>query len=444
MHLTDIFGLDPLLRSPLITCTILGAVSALLGVFVIFRRQALVGETLSHACYPAIIIGLVLTEIYDLYYLPTWITLLLAITSAMLAIWTIEWLQQRYVLSSDTALSTVLVSSFAFSLLFLSTTQFAFPTVWRELQSLLVGQAATISQQYMNIAVAISTFAMIYISLFRKHLELELFDITFTHVHQLISHVFRWGFILLFIIIMLLGIRFMGVLLMSALFIFPTISARLIVSRFSHLLIAAASIGALCGYGGVVLSHTTALLTEHLGTTTVWLPTGPLIILLLSAIFSVLLFIAPQEGMITKLWRRYYFQKRCQRENVIKALWKECDKRDATQLEQTMLQSILPIPPIRIKKMLRSLQKEGYLLIRKHVIIMTKSGLSYGQHLVRLHRLWELYLVEYCDIPKDRVHPSAEEMEHILSPEIEARLTSLLLYPTTDPHQQPIPPAIHE
>jgi len=39
----------------------------------------------------------------------------------------------------------------------------------------------------------------------------------------------------------------------------------------------------------------------------------------------------------------------------------------------------------------------------------------------------------------ERVHPNAEEMEHILTPEIEQKLLSILNNPKKDPHKQPIP-----
>ena len=70
---------------------------------------------------------------------------------------------------------------------------------------------------------------------------------------------------------------------------------------------------------------------------------------------------------------------------------------------------------------------------------MTEKGIYAGKKLVRLHRLWELYLVEYCGMAKERVHPSAEEMEHILTPEVEQELSVALRNPAFDPHKQPIP-----
>ena len=75
---------------------------------------------------------------------------------------------------------------------------------------------------------------------------------------------------------------------------------------------------------------------------------------------------------------------------------------------------------------------------------MTTSGLLRGQKLVRLHRLWELYLVRFCGMAKERVHPHAEIMEHILTPEVERELVHLLKDPKKDPHDEPIPPSLEE
>ena len=62
-----------------------------------------------------------------------------------------------------------------------------------------------------------------------------------------------------------------------------------------------------------------------------------------------------------------------------------------------------------------------------------------GARIVRLHRLWELYLVNYLGMGAQKVHANAEEMEHILTPAMEQELTQLLKDPKVDPHQQPIP-----
>jgi manganese/zinc/iron transport system permease protein len=71
--------------------------------------------------------------------------------------------------------------------------------------------------------------------------------------------------------------------------------------------------------------------------------------------------------------------------------------------------------------------------------VLTKEGRNKGQRVVKLHRLWELYLTKYLHIAPDHVHEDAETIEHILTPELEAQLEQLLEYPTLDPHQSKIP-----
>ena len=71
--------------------------------------------------------------------------------------------------------------------------------------------------------------------------------------------------------------------------------------------------------------------------------------------------------------------------------------------------------------------------------VLTEKGRKRADYIVRLHRLWEVYLVDYLGKRAEEVHASAEEMEHILTPELERELTELLGNPHSDPHAQPIP-----
>jgi len=70
---------------------------------------------------------------------------------------------------------------------------------------------------------------------------------------------------------------------------------------------------------------------------------------------------------------------------------------------------------------------------------LTKEGKDKGQRTVKLHRLWELYLTEYLHIAPDHVHEDADTIEHIITPELEARLEKLLEFPELDPHKSKIP-----
>jgi manganese/zinc/iron transport system permease protein len=67
------------------------------------------------------------------------------------------------------------------------------------------------------------------------------------------------------------------------------------------------------------------------------------------------------------------------------------------------------------------------------------DGIGQGARVIRRHRLWEVYLTRFLELPIDHVHRDAEQMEHILTPDMEKRLEELLGRPEFDPHQQEIP-----
>lgn len=70
---------------------------------------------------------------------------------------------------------------------------------------------------------------------------------------------------------------------------------------------------------------------------------------------------------------------------------------------------------------------------------LTPTGRAAAVEVVRHHRLIELYLSEFLDVPWDRVHEEAERLEHVLSEALEIRMAEKLGQPSLDPHGQPIP-----
>ena len=74
-----------------------------------------------------------------------------------------------------------------------------------------------------------------------------------------------------------------------------------------------------------------------------------------------------------------------------------------------------------------------------HGVHLTEAGEKVALEVVRHHRLLELYLAETLGYGWDEVHAEAERLEHHLSEELEARIDSVLGFPTRDPHGDPIP-----
>jgi manganese/zinc/iron transport system permease protein len=92
-----------------------------------------------------------------------------------------------------------------------------------------------------------------------------------------------------------------------------------------------------------------------------------------------------------------------------------------------------------LRSSLKRLKRNGYVSKVNSNWLLTDAGKLRGQRLVKIHRLWELYLTTHANIAPDHVHEDADTIEHFLTPELEAALEQQLNFPERDPHQTIIP-----
>jgi DtxR family Mn-dependent transcriptional regulator len=72
---------------------------------------------------------------------------------------------------------------------------------------------------------------------------------------------------------------------------------------------------------------------------------------------------------------------------------------------------------------------------------LTRGGERLALHVLRRHRLVELFLVKVLGLDWSEVHDEAEELEHAISDKVLERIDATLGRPSVDPHGDPIPPA---
>jgi DtxR family Mn-dependent transcriptional regulator len=87
------------------------------------------------------------------------------------------------------------------------------------------------------------------------------------------------------------------------------------------------------------------------------------------------------------------------------------------------------------------LEREGLIRTDGTQLRLTPEGERVALHVLRAHRLWELYLADELGVPVARVHAEAERQEHRLSPQQLDRLSASMGHPPFDPHGDPIPAA---
>lgn len=125
-------------------------------------------------------------------------------------------------------------------------------------------------------------------------------------------------------------------------------------------------------------------------------------------------------------------------EDYLKAIYRLRDDRG--QVTTQRLADELGVTGPSVTNMVKRLHEMRLLLhTRYHGVELSPAGEKIALEVLRHHRLLELYLAETLGYAWDEVHAEAERLEHHVSEELEARIDSVLGFPTRDPHGDPIP-----
>lgn len=434
---------DPVLRAPTIASMLMCLSAALVGVLVFLRKQSLLGEALSHAAYPGVVAGVVLAAPFindaDEGVLPAFTGVLGAFVTALLGIKAIDFLERKMKVRPDAALTFVLSSFFGVGVTLASHVQFSHTTLYTRILPYFYGQPATMTDIHIVIYGLLSLAIVVTIVAFSKELQAIAFDRDFAISLRIRVKSIDTLVLVLVVLAVVVGMRSVGVVLMSAMLVAPAVAARQWTNQFHVLMFLAAVIGLLSGFGGNVASvEITRLLPLNEGGWHAALPTGPAIVILAGTAAVLSLLLAPQRGFIPRKIRGVKFRYRCACENVLKAAWR---LDPYGNIPQNIIAKYQHVPSSYLGFVLMRLVHQGWLeRVARRSYRLTDEGRQWAAKIVRLHRLWELYLTEYVGMGVEKVHRNAEEMEHIITPEVEEQLVELLHDPKRGPHHEPIPP----
>lgn len=434
---------DAVLRAPTIGCMLMCFAAALVGVVVFLKKQSLLGESLSHAAYPGVIVGVIIAGLFEIDEQQevkiAVLVMIGAFLSALLGLWSISFLERRLKVRSDSALCFVLSSFFGIGLTLASQVQFAYSSLYRQVQVYLYGQAATMTDVHVYVYAILCVAVLAVVVLFYKEIQTMAFDSDYAKSLGVNTRAIEAVVFFLIVLAVVIGIRSVGVVLMSAMLIAPAAAARQYTNRLYVMFALAAAFGLASGFLGNYLSvEGTKLLAAAYPGSRLALPTGPVIVIVASLICIFSLMFAPERGLVLRLVRVARFRYQCVCENLLKAMWRYGSGKELAFTDIAKRQSA---PTWYLRFILRRLAAQGWIATSPgDSYHLTADGFQWAAHIVRLHRLWEVYLVDYLGVGAERVHRSAEEMEHIITPELERQLTLLLKDPQRDPHHQPIPP----
>lgn len=290
---------DYTLRTVALGAAVIGIVAGALGAFAVLRRQSLVGDAMSHAALPGIAIAYLLTGEKSNIVL---------LTGAAIAGWLATLAVLGIVRTSrvkfDSALGLVLSVFFGFGLMLLTYIQRQPDSSQAGLDKFLFGQAATMIQSEVRNMAIVGAAALLVLFFLWKSFKLLSFDSDFAATIGYPVRVLDVLLTTLIVVAIVLGLQAVGVVLMSAMIVAPAAAARQWTNRLGVMVLLSAAFGALAGVSGATISASETRL-----------PTGPVIVVCVSAIVLFSLCFAPNRGL---LWA--WFARRRKREELRRAL----------------------------------------------------------------------------------------------------------------------------
>lgn len=401
-------------------CSVLvGIACGVLGCFVVLRRMALIGDALSHAILPGVVLAFVVTQSTDISKL-----FLGALLAGGVAAVLIRLVSQASRTKEDSAIGIVFTSLFALGVILASSlprgTHF-------DLKCFLFGDPLAVGNDDLIMMAIIAPLVLLAVFLFYNRLKLISFDpvvaaamgISVTAMHYLLMGLLSATVIA--------GLKTTGVVLVVAMVITPASAAYQLCDRLWTMLLLAGIFGAISAAAGMSLAFVTNA------------PTGPAMVLVATALFAITMVLSPKHGLVLKAVRRRSVRRHIDGEDIIKAIFRRSET-GASVMPADVVRAT-GLTPSRVASIVRALFSEGILSQRTPLQLST-AGIRRANELVRAHRLWESYLADEAKIPMETIHDEAERLEHAheLADELDAKLG----FPTHDPHGEAIPASQNE
>lgn len=250
---------------------IVGSVCGVIGVFAVLRRLSLVGDATGHATLPGVALAFLLVGSKSLPALLTG-----ALITGLTANLVISTLIGRPRTRPDAVIGVVLSVSFGLGVVLLSVVQASPTGAQSGLQSFLYGSAAGISREQVRTLGALGAAAIMAVAIGKRPLVLSTFDPVFARTAGVHVGVVRLVSLIVLAFVVVLSIRTVGVVLVSAMLVIPPSAALLFCRRIEHAILVAAAVGAFSGALGAWAS----LLHEGVAT-------GPAMVVIAGAIFAM-------------------------------------------------------------------------------------------------------------------------------------------------------------
>jgi manganese/iron transport system permease protein len=271
------FFVEPLtydfMQRALLVAILVGAVSAVLSCFLVLKGWSLMGDAISHAVLPGIVIAFALG-------LPLALGAFAAGLSCALAT---GYLKENSRVKEDTVMGIVFSGMFGFGLVLFTKIE-----TDQHLSHILFGDMLGVSWQDLIETAIIALGTLLIVLAKRRDFLLYAFDPQHARAIGLPVKLLHYGLLALLSITIVASLKAVGIILVVAMLIAPGAIGFLLAKRFETMLAIAMSVAIASGVLGTLISFS------------INGATGPCIVLIQAGVFLLALLFAPGSGMLRK------------------------------------------------------------------------------------------------------------------------------------------------
>ncbi|MEA5487560.1 MULTISPECIES: metal ABC transporter permease [Pseudanabaena] len=252
---------------------LVGIVCSALSCFMILKGWALMGDAVSHAVLPGVVLAYVVNIPFAIG----------AFVFGVGSVMAIGFIKSNTRIKEDTVIGLVFTGLFAFGIVMISKIKSSV-----DLGHILFGNVLGISDSDIVQTVIISVITLVTLALLRKDLVLFCFDATHARSIGLNTTFLYYILLSLLSLTAVAGLQTVGIILVVAMLITPGATAYLLSDRFDHMMLIAMASGMFSSVMGTYISY-------HIDGST-----GGCIVVLQTLLFLVAMIFAPKHGMLVR------------------------------------------------------------------------------------------------------------------------------------------------
>ena len=407
------------------------AACALVGCYLVLRRMSLLGDAISHAVLPGLVVAFVLSGSVNVGFM-----FVGALAAGVLTAVFTETLHRYGGVAEDASMGVVFTAMFAVGVILIRRYAHAVEldadcVFSGSLDMITFHQVALAGFEVPRAMVSIAPVLLVnvaFILLFWKEMLISSFDPGLATTMGFRAGVLRYALMVLVALTAVASFEQVGSILVVAMLIVPGATAHLLTDRLRGML----WIAVLVAVASAVLGRWAA---------TRWnVNTAGAMTVAVGGLYGLAALFSPRYGVVSTLARNARTSLRIVREDVLGMLYRLEELGVPRPMPAGEAARAVGGGPLAWLALAHLLQRRE-VGRRGRALHLTAAGRGRARGLIRSHRLWEAYLVEYLGLPLDHVHEPAERMEHFIGAPLQSHLATDVAGAEIDPHGRAIPPA---